>query len=104
MILGKKKIGEKYNFKVNFSKTSGVVALGIINPQNRDNKFLYWSNKFYNTGHEYAPKGNGFIVGEKIEVIVDLIQGSIVWRVGNEIRHQVLDHEWLKDKTNSWVP
>ncbi len=67
-VFGKKKIIGKYSFTVSFSKikVGAGVALGIMNLQNKENKFLYWSSKYYNIGHSGDYLGNGYKEGEKV--------------------------------------
>ncbi len=79
-IFGKNKIDGQYTYYATLSvQPYDGVALGIMNLQNGDYKFLYWSSKQYNIGHKTGIEGTGYKAGEKIKVTVDLNEGFIKW-------------------------
>lgn len=47
--------------------------------------------------------GMGLKMGETVTMAIDMNLGSIQWKVGNQVRHEVT-HVILKDNKSIWVP
>lgn len=93
------------NFKIKLAKQNGVVRnnttyMGIVDENDKKSLFSYEGAYYILYGDnchlrylettQILTVGKGFEEGETVEVDLDIVKGSIEWRVGGEMRNRLV--------------